>query len=216
MRRTRRVGPSSASTRSIFTLIHLSYWLAVSPCIPWRCSSQSRGRGSHSTVRNVVSILVNITWWSFFRLITSADQRLNVDQIKRHSFFYGVDWGKIRQIDSPFVPHLRSVTDTSYFPTEELDQVAEEHVDDGNDASKDLAFLGSASDFSWHVSMANAVAGIPSSDSRYPLMLSDQCTTPILILLLRHGCLCNCIYILDLRFATHAQINTKKPWPCLF
>jgi protein-serine/threonine kinase len=75
-------------------------------------------------------------------LITSADKRLNIDQIKNHPFFYGVDWETIRQIDSPFVPHLRSITDTSYFPTEELDQVPEEHDEADNSASKDLAFLG--------------------------------------------------------------------------
>lgn len=51
-----------------------------------------------------------------------------VDQIKAHPFFYGVDWATIRQIDAPFVPHLRSITDTSYFPTDELPQVPEEPV----------------------------------------------------------------------------------------
>jgi protein-serine/threonine kinase len=76
------------------------------------------------------------------RLITSDDKRLNVDQIKRHHFFYGVDWDIIRRIDAPFVPSLRSITDTSYFPTDELDQVPENTVVDANAASKDLAFLG--------------------------------------------------------------------------
>ncbi|EPQ59258.1 kinase-like protein [Gloeophyllum trabeum ATCC 11539] len=60
------------------------------------------------------------------RLITSADRRLKVDRIKAHPFFYGVDWETIRHIDAPFVPHLRSITDTSYFPTDELEQVPEE------------------------------------------------------------------------------------------
>lgn len=54
------------------------------------------------------------------RLITSADRRMTIDQIKAHHFFYGVDWNTIRQIDAPFVPHLKSITDTSYFPTDEL------------------------------------------------------------------------------------------------
>lgn len=59
-------------------------------------------------------------------------------------FFYGVDWESIRDIDAPFVPHLRSITDTSYFPTDELDQVPEvpSGADSGPDAKKDLAFLG--------------------------------------------------------------------------
>lgn len=77
------------------------------------------------------------------RLITSPDRRLAVDQIKAHPFFYGVDWAMIRQIDAPFVPRLRSITDTSYFPTDELEQVPEEPAgSDSSGANKDLAFLG--------------------------------------------------------------------------
>ncbi|KAI9513206.1 AGC/NDR protein kinase [Russula earlei] len=76
-------------------------------------------------------------------LITSADQRLNVEQIKKNPFFYGVDWSSIRQIDAPFVPRLRSITDTSYFPVEDLEQGgADEAAADASDSSKDLAFLG--------------------------------------------------------------------------
>ncbi|KAH9049594.1 AGC/NDR protein kinase [Lactarius hengduanensis] len=78
------------------------------------------------------------------RLITSTDRRLNVEQIKNHPFFYGVDWSAIRQIDAPFVPRLRSITDTSYFPVEDLDQAGTDDTAgaDANDSSKDLAFLG--------------------------------------------------------------------------
>ncbi|KAF8974538.1 kinase-like protein [Flammula alnicola] len=76
------------------------------------------------------------------RLITSEDKRLNVEQIKKHHFFYGVDWDIIRRIDAPFVPNLRSITDTSYFPTDELEQIPENTTTDSNAASKDLAFLG--------------------------------------------------------------------------
>lgn len=59
-------------------------------------------------------------------------------------FFYGVDWTTIRDIDAPFVPHLKSITDTSYFPTDEIDQSAADQggADDSTDAKKDLAFLG--------------------------------------------------------------------------
>jgi protein-serine/threonine kinase len=78
------------------------------------------------------------------RLITSSDRRLNVEQMRKHHFFYGVDWETIRHIDSPFVPHLSSITDTSYFPTEELEQVPDEPVGgDTSGAHKELAFLGS-------------------------------------------------------------------------
>ncbi|KAI0265200.1 AGC/NDR protein kinase [Gloeopeniophorella convolvens] len=78
------------------------------------------------------------------RLITNVSSRLNVEQIKKHPFFYGVDWNAIRQIDAPFVPRLRSITDTSYFPVDDLDQAGAEDTaaGDAGDASKDLAFLG--------------------------------------------------------------------------
>lgn len=69
---------------------------------------------------------------------------MNVDQIKAHPFFYGVDWAAIRQIDAPFVPHLRSIVDTSYFPTEEYENVPDQPVGADTSDAKDLAFLGCA------------------------------------------------------------------------
>lgn len=78
-----------------------------------------------------------------YRLITSADQRLTVEQIKTQPFFYGVDWDAIREIDAPFVPHLRSMTDTTYFPTDELEAVPDQPSGNEIDSpNKDLAFLG--------------------------------------------------------------------------
>ncbi|WOO77094.1 Serine/threonine-protein kinase CBK1 [Vanrija pseudolonga] len=78
------------------------------------------------------------------RMLCEAERRLTVEQLKAHPFFYGVDWTTIRNIDAPFVPHLRSMTDTSYFPTDELDQASEapSGADVGPSATKDLAFLG--------------------------------------------------------------------------
>lgn len=76
------------------------------------------------------------------RLLTSTERRLNIEQIKNHPFFYGVDWDAIRQMDSPFVPRLRSMTDTSYFPTDEIEQTPEELPADSSTVGKDLAFLG--------------------------------------------------------------------------
>ena len=69
---------------------------------------------------------------------------MNVEQIKNHQFFYGVDWPTIRHIDAPFVPRLRSITDTSYFPVEDLEQGGADEAagTDASDSSKDLAFLG--------------------------------------------------------------------------
>lgn len=59
-------------------------------------------------------------------LITSAEQRIGrhgADEIKKHPFFAGVDWNSLRSIDAPFKPQLKSITDTSYFPTEELENI---------------------------------------------------------------------------------------------
>lgn len=55
-------------------------------------------------------------------LLTSADKRYQVNRIKHHEFFCGVNWDTIRQIQPPFVPKLCSVVDTSYFPTDEIEQ----------------------------------------------------------------------------------------------
>lgn len=94
------------------------------------------------------------------RMLCEADRRLTVEQLKAHPFFYGVDWGTIRNIDAPFVPHLRSMTDTSYFPTDELEQVPDvpQGADNGPSATKDLAFLG----YTWVWSKA----GPPSQPRR--------------------------------------------------
>lgn len=75
-----------------------------------------------------------------------GDRRLNVQQIKAHQFFYGADWNSLRHIEPPFVPHLQSITDTSYFPTDGLDNLPDQ-LDkvEGVGAEKDLAFLGYAS-----------------------------------------------------------------------
>jgi protein-serine/threonine kinase len=77
------------------------------------------------------------------RLICNPDRRMSVEPIKKHPFFYGVEWDMIREIDAPFVPRLRSMTDTSYFPTDELQDVSDEPAGaDTSGAGKDLAFLG--------------------------------------------------------------------------
>jgi protein-serine/threonine kinase len=73
------------------------------------------------------------------RLICNPEQRLGrngASEIKAHPFFYGVNWDKIRSQPSPHVPQLRSITDTSYFPTEDL-----EAVPDAVDAMNHSKFL---------------------------------------------------------------------------
>lgn len=63
------------------------------------------------------------------RLLTSSDNRLGrhggADEIKAHPFFRGVDWDTIRKVDAPFIPKLKSITDTRFFPTDELEAVPE-------------------------------------------------------------------------------------------
>lgn len=76
-------------------------------------------------------------------MMTWAPQRLGVNDIKNHPFFYGADWDNLRYIAPPFVPALSSITDTTYFPTDELTNLPDklEAVEQvGTD--KDLAFLG--------------------------------------------------------------------------
>lgn len=63
------------------------------------------------------------------KLLTSSENRLGryggAEEIKRHPFFRGVDWETIRKVDAPFIPKLRSITDTRFFPTDELENVPE-------------------------------------------------------------------------------------------
>ena len=133
--------------------------LAISPRDSRGCPLESRSRGLDSPVSNHPRLLAIASIPHPVlkpppsplslrprRLITSTDRRLNVEQIKNHPFFYGVDWSAIRQIDAPFVPRLRSITDTSYFPVEDLEQGAADDAAgvDASDSSKDLAFLGCA------------------------------------------------------------------------
>lgn len=75
--------------------------------------------------------------------MTWATHRLTCEQIKGHVFFGGADWDSLRYINPPFIPALQSITDTSYFPTDEIaapDQLPQ--VSDTIGAEKDLAFLG--------------------------------------------------------------------------
>ncbi|THU87992.1 kinase-like protein [Dendrothele bispora CBS 962.96] len=77
------------------------------------------------------------------KMMTWAENRLNVNQVKSHPFFYGADWSSLRQIEPPFVPRLKSATDTSYFPTDDFGNIPD-NLDkvEGVGAEKDLAFLG--------------------------------------------------------------------------
>jgi protein-serine/threonine kinase len=78
-----------------------------------------------------------------FSMMTWANNRLGVNEIKNHPFFYGADWDNLRYIAPPFVPALSSITDTTYFPTDELGNLPEQlEVVEQVGSDKDLAFLG--------------------------------------------------------------------------
>lgn len=92
------------------------------------------------------------------RLLTSSDRRLGrhggADEIKQHPFFRGVDWETIRRVDAPFIPKLKSITDTRFFPTDELENVPDspamtrahkqqqQQQQDGKNIKEDLPFIG--------------------------------------------------------------------------
>ncbi len=58
-------------------------------------------------------------------LICNSENRLGrggAHEIKSHSFFRGVEFDSLRRIRAPFEPRLTSNIDTTYFPTDEIDQ----------------------------------------------------------------------------------------------
>lgn len=72
--------------------------------------------------------MIPLTHDKQYRLVCDAEYRLGrlgVQEIKAHPFFYGVNWDTLRSEPSPYVPQLSSITDTSHFPTEELDAIPE-------------------------------------------------------------------------------------------
>ncbi|KAI0398508.1 putative serine/threonine kinase [Xylariaceae sp. FL0594] len=58
-------------------------------------------------------------------LICNTEARLGrggAHEIKHHAFFRGVEFDSLRRIRAPFEPRLTSAIDTTYFPTDEIDQ----------------------------------------------------------------------------------------------
>lgn len=76
--------------------------------------------------------------------------RNGIEDIKAHPFFQGIDWDNIRSTRPPFIPQLKSITDTAYFPVDELADVPNEPdigmLDipemNGQLMDRDLAFVG--------------------------------------------------------------------------
>jgi protein-serine/threonine kinase len=55
------------------------------------------------------------------RLLCDSSQRLGLygaDEVKAHPFFKGIDWNGIRKQKAPFIPQLKSIIDTTYFPAD--------------------------------------------------------------------------------------------------
>ncbi|PTB69883.1 serine/threonine protein kinase [Trichoderma citrinoviride] len=58
-------------------------------------------------------------------MVCNTENRLGrggAHEIKSHAFFRGVDFDSLRRIRAPFEPRLTSNIDTTYFPTDEIDQ----------------------------------------------------------------------------------------------
>ena len=77
------------------------------------------------------------------------EQKGGATGIKQHPFFRGVDFATLRQSKAPFVPELKSITDTSHFPTDEIADISKNLMDtkistvsDTFAQKKDLAFVG--------------------------------------------------------------------------
>ncbi|KUI61085.1 Serine/threonine-protein kinase cot-1 [Cytospora mali] len=65
-------------------------------------------------------------------LIRNTETRLGragAHEIKNHPFFAGVDFENLRRFRAPFEPRLASEIDTTYFPTEDLEQQAAEAME---------------------------------------------------------------------------------------
>ncbi|KAJ2893245.1 Serine/threonine-protein kinase [Coemansia aciculifera] len=69
-------------------------------------------------------------------------------ELKQHPFFSGVDWASLRtHTRPPWIPPLSSITDTSHFPTDEIDQNTSPFdnpvaASTESEPQKDLAFVG--------------------------------------------------------------------------
>ncbi len=125
----------------------------------------------HSTFQKIVNWRINLQFPQEIhvspaaehlirRLLCDAEQRLGLygaDEIKAHPFFRGIDWDELRRQKAPFVPTLKSITDTSYFPPDLDKATSEDGPSGGNNGNeieengtaftsilrkKDLAFVG--------------------------------------------------------------------------
>ena len=89
-------------------------------------------------------------------LMCWKEQRLTLEQIKAQKFFEGVEWSILREIQAPWVPSLTSITDTSYFPVNELEAKNKPLQTTESNSQMDVAFLGYVDLFSMSHTMASS------------------------------------------------------------
>ncbi|KAA8567367.1 hypothetical protein EYC84_010392 [Monilinia fructicola] len=91
---------------------------------------------AHDTYRKIVAWRTNLYFPEDVQLGPEAENlirslvcnsenrlgRVSADEIKNHKFFRGVEFDTLRRIRAPFEPKLASNVDTTYFPTDEIDQ----------------------------------------------------------------------------------------------
>ncbi|CAM1507162.1 Fc.00g068030.m01.CDS01 [Cosmosporella sp. VM-42] len=91
---------------------------------------------SHDTYRKIVNwrqtlyfpddITLGVDAENLIRsMVCNTENRLGrggAHEIKNHAFFRGVEFDSLRRIRAPFEPRLTSNIDTTYFPTDEIDQ----------------------------------------------------------------------------------------------
>ncbi|RCI07825.1 hypothetical protein L249_5773 [Ophiocordyceps polyrhachis-furcata BCC 54312] len=91
---------------------------------------------SHDTYRKIVNwrqtlyfpddITLGVEAENLIRsMVCNTENRLGrggAHEIKGHAFFRGVEFDSLRRIRAPFEPRLTSNIDTTYFPTDEIDQ----------------------------------------------------------------------------------------------
>ena len=129
--------------------IQKDHRLATLPTFSRRGAPEHGGARSHAAVCVTfpISCLALVASGSFGAglnsLMTWGDHRAGVEELRTHPLFDGVEWSALRMMPAPRPPTLKSITDTSYFPTEEYADVPEVPAGvEKLDADKDLAFLG--------------------------------------------------------------------------
>ncbi|OMH85944.1 Serine/threonine-protein kinase orb6 [Zancudomyces culisetae] len=100
-------------------------------------------------------------------LLCDRERRLGgngAEELKQHPFFNGVDWEHLRShTQPPWIPPLNSITDTSHFPIDEIDQ--------SPSLFDDLYYTGAQKNLI-HFGLILWLSGkFPSSPSPFPLPL---------------------------------------------